>query len=123
MSQKRLLIDGKYHCVDCRAELNVSLCPTIKPVRCKPCMNFHTFMRKIMSGQRIARSLTHKAIRDGELPNPKNFTCTDCPRPATVYDHRDYGEPLKVEPVCQSCNVKRGAATPAWGIPPELLRA
>jgi hypothetical protein len=27
-----------------------------------------------------------------------------------VYDHRDYNQPLQVEPVCSPCNISRGPA-------------
>jgi hypothetical protein len=38
------------------------------------------------------------------------INCVDCADPASKYDHRDYGRPLDVEPVCQKCNHKRGPA-------------
>jgi hypothetical protein len=40
----------------------------------------------------------------------RDFACADCGKPATDYDHRDYRKPLEVEPVCHSCNLKRGPA-------------
>lgn len=43
-------------------------------------------------------------LRDGKTK------CTDCDKPAQVYDHRDYSRPLEVEPVCQKCNIRRGPA-------------
>lgn len=46
----------------------------------------------------------------GDLPPARAYACVDCGRPAEVYDHRDYCEPLKVDPVCQRCNVHRGQA-------------
>ena len=36
--------------------------------------------------------------------------CADCDRVACDYDHRDYSRPLDVEPVCRSCNSRRGPA-------------
>ena len=36
--------------------------------------------------------------------------CVDCGEEAESYDHRDYFEPLKVEPVCIRCNTLRGPA-------------
>jgi hypothetical protein len=42
---------------------------------------------------------------------PLGIKCTDCEALALSYDHRDYLLPLKVEPVCLSCNARRG---PAW---------
>ena len=38
-----------------------------------------------------------------------SVACVDCGNPAVHYDHRDYDHPLEVEPVCQSCNIRRGA--------------
>lgn len=65
----------------------------------------------------------HRAVRDailrGDLPPAKTQVCVDCGLPAHDYDHRDYGKPLAVDPVCRSCNCKRGPAAPAiW---PELI--
>ena len=51
------------------------------------------------------------AIKKGLLPKLDGSTpCSDCGKPATEYDHRDYEKPLAVEPVCHSCNLKRGPA-------------
>jgi len=36
--------------------------------------------------------------------------CVDCGQQAQTYDHRDYLAPLAVEPVCDSCNYRRGMA-------------
>jgi len=41
---------------------------------------------------------------DGTIP------CEDCGAPATDYDHRDYGQPLVVAPLCGSCNHRRPPA-------------
>ena len=38
------------------------------------------------------------------------YKCVDCGANATDYDHRDYNKPLDVEPVCRSCNIRRGNA-------------
>lgn len=38
--------------------------------------------------------------------------CFDCGKPPTQYDHRDYRKPLDIDPVCNSCNRRRGAALP-----------
>jgi hypothetical protein len=54
----------------------------------------------------------HRAIRLGRLLPAYTFRCTDCEKWAEVYDHRDYLQPLKVEPVCISCNWHRGPAHP-----------
>lgn len=57
-----------------------------------------------------ARSIVAYYVRKGTLQNPKTLKCVDCNRDAHCYDHRDYKKPLQVEPVCTSCNVKRGPA-------------
>ena len=53
-----------------------------------------------------------KAVKNGDLPPVSELKCVDCGKPAKHYDHRDYGKPLEVEPVCVSCNCKRGPAIP-----------
>lgn len=58
----------------------------------------------------LATNKVRTAVRNGVLPNPATLRCADCDRPADRYDHRDYGKPLQVEPVCISCNNKRGPA-------------
>jgi len=59
-----------------------------------------------------AHSMVACAIRVGLLPKlDGSIVCTDCVEPAHEYDHRDYGRPLDVEPVCRSCNKRRGSAT------------
>ena len=51
-----------------------------------------------------------RAVKRGDLPHPNTLVCSDCSAPAEVYDHRDYLKPLSVEPVCRSCNIRRGPA-------------
>lgn len=55
-----------------------------------------------------------KAVRKGQIQNLKTSVvkCTDCDERANHYDHRDYRQPLAVEPVCQRCNILRGKAEP-----------
>lgn len=54
----------------------------------------------------------HKAIKQGRLNKlDGSVLCVDCKEPAIHYDHRDYGKPLDVQPVCGSCNCKRGSAS------------
>lgn len=68
--------------------------------------------------QRCAYQYT-KAKKEGLIkPITKKTKCVDCGAPATMYDHRNYYKPLEVEPVCRSCNGKRGQAFPyckEWG--------
>jgi hypothetical protein len=56
------------------------------------------------------------------LPSLKTgeYACVDCGGVALEYDHRDYGRPVEVEPVCRSCNKRRGRAK--WPQPREFKR-
>jgi hypothetical protein len=58
-----------------------------------------------------ASSCVAAAKRKGILPQlDGTIACVDCGAPAKEYDHRDYGRPLDVVPVCRCCNKKRGTA-------------
>lgn len=63
-------------------------------------------------GQNSAIVAVYNAIHlDRRLKNlRKEFIfCVDCKkRRAVHWEHRDYNKPLEVEPVCRSCNYKRG---------------
>ena len=59
-------------------------------------------------GHGRAHNAVLAAVLDGKLPNPLGKLCVDCGAPAWEYDHRDYGKPLQVEPVCHPCNKLRG---------------
>jgi hypothetical protein len=66
---------------------------------------------KIKGGRAYkAKAVVYVAVRAGRLPRAIELFCIDCDGPAQVYDHRDYSKPLDVEPVCRSCNAKRGPA-------------
>jgi len=73
------------------------------------------------NGAVIARGKVAKAVRDGLLAHPKTLLCVDCCGPATGYDHRDYNHPLRVDPICHSCNAKRGPAIPRKGFFAEMF--
>jgi len=45
-------------------------------------------------------------VTDGKL------ICVDCGKTATCYDHRNYFLPFDVDPVCRSCDIRRGQAYP-----------
>ncbi len=60
----------------------------------------------------IARRAVGNAIRQGVIPRANTLTCVDCGKPAFCYDHRRYDEPLNVDPVCKSCDIKRGPGRP-----------
>ena len=62
------------------------------------------------NNQQEAHYQVARAIRQGRLEHQSKFPCADCGAPSVHYDHRDYLKPLAVEPVCRSCNYKRGTA-------------
>ena len=73
---------------------------------CVPC----SLTIKVNSGATQAHIAVHVEVRHGRMLPAKSFACVDCGRPAREYDHRDYNKPLAVDPVCNCCNGKRGAA-------------
>lgn len=66
-------------------------------------------------GKETAGYVLRVAIRRGEVLPAQGQQCSDCGKPATHYDHRDYNQPLAVEPVCHGCNLRRGPAIPIDG--------
>jgi hypothetical protein len=71
--------------------------------------NEQKYKRAAMRAAQIVR----RAVVDGSLPSLKeiNVLCVDCKgKRAVHYEHRDYGKPLEVDPVCQGCNLRRGPA-------------
>jgi hypothetical protein len=59
-----------------------------------------------------AHQQVKKAVASGILATVRELKCLDCGNQAEIYDHKDYNKPLEVEPVCRSCNNKRGSAIP-----------
>ncbi len=61
-----------------------------------------------------AHSAVAYAVRSGKLKNLKahEVDCVDCGARAECYDHRDYKQPLLVDPVCEFCDSDRGMAAP-----------
>lgn len=72
-----------------------------------------------------AHTLVWHAVRKGVLPSLKDgaIACADCGKAASYYDHRDYRKPLDVEPVCPSCNYRRGPAAYGQAMRPDLFPA
>lgn len=62
--------------------------------------------------QSRSHSMVKAAVEKGLLPDLRNgeYACADCGKVAHEYDHRDYGRPFDVDPVCRSCNKRRGTA-------------
>jgi hypothetical protein len=84
--------------------------------------NVDSLRRRFWNGQSQAHAAVSQAVKKGFLKPAKEFTCSDCDNPATDYDHRDYGRPLDVEPVCRSCNLLRGKALPKRWDPEEAAK-
>lgn len=105
---KPLRLNGGFACVDCFAPVFPAYPGARGRLRCDPCSQ--TRYVAMSSLRSLAASAVARAVRIGELPAAKTCTCVDCGRPAEGYDHRDYTQPLKVDPVCRSCNVMRGPA-------------
>lgn len=62
---------------------------------------------KALASAAVAK--VHAAIRAGSIARlDGSVPCVDCGAPAAQYEHRDYSKPLAVDPVCRSCNIKRG---------------
>jgi hypothetical protein len=96
------------YCLKVCAECG-QLCETgMKSARCRPCASDR--YKEILKAQVPAVSAVNKAVKSGFLAKPATQLCVDCGKQAAYYDHRDYRKPLDVEPVCRSCNRKRGHA-------------
>lgn len=82
---------------------------------CRAAGHWHESRREEWLGTRAAQSLVARAVREGRLPHPRGMACTDCGGAAIEYEHRDYNQPLAVEPICRRCNLRRGPARPLRG--------
>jgi uncharacterized Zn finger protein (UPF0148 family) len=75
-----------------------------RPVFCTTCEKARVV------AQRAAGVAVRMAIKRGELQPAHTHTCVDCGAQAVGYEHRDYSKPLEVDPICDSCNYRRGPA-------------
>jgi hypothetical protein len=66
-------------------------------------------------GKSEAGAAVQCEIREGRMQRAHTLKCMDCGSNASDYDHRDYNRPLDVQPVCRSCNLRRGPAIPKSG--------
>lgn len=97
---------GKYRCITCKTKGERG-----KLIPADP------------TGASLARAEVNRAVSIGYLKRASECLCVDCGVPAVCYDHRDYAKPLRVEPVCASCNLKRGPAKPDLRIFEAALKA
>lgn len=84
---------------------------------CDTCRNAHEI------AVQAANKEVSRAVRKGSLPKASTQRCVDCGAQALDWEHRDYSKPLAVEPVCRSCNVKRGPALVWEAARPEAAKA
>lgn len=106
---------GDWACLDCGSEVEQRVYDGKKrrpSIRCVPCGAERKLALHILSGQAMAVSAVNIAVKAGHLPRANTLQCVDCGRRGYGYDHRDYNHPLRVDPVCKSCNVMRGHAAP-----------
>lgn len=99
-----------------------------KYCRCEPCKESGRrgelpFPKYDRGGGSRAMAAVYAAIREGVLLHPTECKCVDCGAQAHQYDHRDYRRPLDVDPVCRSCNKRRGPAIPLDGSIEARIRA
>lgn len=104
----RLFVGGRHVCLDCGQAVPQRNGRASRSLRCEVCACQR--YRAMTQLRGFSAATLAAAIKDGKLPRAIGLGCTDCGRPAEAYDHRDYTQPLKVDPVCRSCNVMRGPA-------------
>lgn len=105
----------KYRCHQCGESF------TYRSWVCPHCSRRKDFHSRYLSGGVMAGSAVAVARKKGLLADPRTLQCADCGAPASQYDHRDYNKPLEVEPVCRTCNVRRGRAIPKVWMPGEWM--
>lgn len=116
--------DVPYHCVGCGAEKEKR-----RPVFCPDCIQRRPVRTLIMGQLREATkaqalAMVADAKRLGLLPELDGaIACVDCGNVATEYDHRDYKYPLFVQPVCRTCNNRRGPAAYLTLVAPDAFKA
>lgn len=87
-------------CVDCAGPRDGYR----RSLRCVPCgRTYYGWM--LAANRAICR-----ARAKGLLGAAAEHKCADCEAQAFDWDHRDYAKPLDVQPVCRSCNQRRGPA-------------
>lgn len=65
---------------------------------------------KRSSLQNKAAFTVYRAVKAGLIPAAHTLQCVDCGKPAQCWDHRNYDEPMVIEPTCRGCNKTRGPA-------------
>jgi hypothetical protein len=80
-----------------------------RPMERKP--NYEAIGRAVWKyfQARAVQKVLMRKLR-GELIDATTLMCADCSGPAALYEHRDYGKPDDVVPICRPCNIRRGPA-------------
>ena len=97
------------HCVLCGARRVKSI--SVSNTHVNVAVGAYCSMECVRVANRIkgrCHNLVSRLIKLGALDSPRLHRCADCGGPAVNYDHRDYSQPINVEPVCHGCNVRRG---------------
>lgn len=103
--------DSPHYCEKCTANKRARILAAARN-RKHPSGNFYRPFNAERWWQQRSHSLVQQAIKRGLLPDLKSgdYACADCGDVAHEYDHRDYGRPFDVDPVCRRCNKRRGTA-------------
>ena len=96
----------KLECHLCKQKFFLRLARGARRKICPNCQHAWAALRN------KAQQKVYKAIRHGVIQPARKQLCVDCGKPATCLDHRSYSKPLDVVPTCNSCNSKRGSASP-----------
>lgn len=91
-------------CLDCGQEYRAN---NVHQRRCTPCrIGGYGAKLRVSARNAVARAVAAgKLVRLAEV----HVACVDCGARATRYDHRDYTQPLRVDPVCHPCDRARGS--------------
>ena len=98
-----------YSCKEPKKNLYGTYCYDCTDARNRERMRLTRLLRPL---QYWSHKEMNKALKRGDLESYRGKKCMDCGKSAECYDHRDYRKPLKVDPVCKSCNSRRGTASP-----------
>lgn len=102
---------------------NVTKVGTLKPGPKPHVWTSRKEERAYLAWQAWSGACVRVAVYCGLIAPARNMRCTDCAKPAHEYDHRDYGKPFDIDPVCKGCNRKRGKAIfPLGNMPPAVWR-
>lgn len=91
-----------FQCVTCLGIFRVR--HTSLKRSCVDCENLRVRARE------AAQAKVNREIKAGRMKPATEYKCVDCGAQAIGYEHRDYAQPLWVDPICHRCNRLRGPA-------------